>query len=639
MKEANLKSNVSDYLELLACVYIDMTSKCPADVSDNRDLKTIRSRVEDEGLSFLTITLPKFASDLLRGLENGFVDSSLFSRWKRAKGSVMPAFLQGITSHIFNFETGKVIYNELSPNVGGSPSDFSYYVDAVRQICLTLNKIKMDCTPKRVQSALENYIEIEDSLSASSFSEEERAKFLAVSSVLWDNMCSDFQCTDCTPVHGPGTTAETISGNQKFVWRRWHDRLEPYFPLVDNGYPLGIPVDSEELKMVTIVPETEEQPVRVVTVPKTLKAPRIIAIEPVCMQYVQQGIRAWLYAKLESYWLSAGHVNFTDQSINQKLAMKGSKTGRLATIDLSDASDRVPRSLAMEMFRSNRDLYDSIDACRSTHAELPNGQLVGPLVKFASMGSALCFPVEAMYFYTICVMALLDDIGLSYTQANAHRVSRSVYVYGDDIIVPSTRAGVILDYLQKYKCKVNSNKTFVSGKFRESCGVEAFAGIDVTPVYVRSTVPEGKHQASSIISWVATANLFYKKGLWRTTQFMRNKCERLIGHLPFLPENTEGIGRISFLGRNLRSIGRWSKFLHRFEVRAMVPKPVYRTDKLNGYGALTKAFHGLEQGLTSLVDPYRGRRGEILDPVLERSFEHSVLRGAVALKRRWVAVS
>jgi hypothetical protein len=638
-EEAKLKSNVSDYLELVDCVYKDATAKCPADVSDLRDLKTIRSRVEDEGLSFLTITLPKFANDLLRGLEQGFVDSDLFPRWMRQKGSVMPAFLQGITSHIFNFETGKVLYDEISPSNGGSPSDFSYYVDAVRQICLTLNKLKKGCTPKREASALENFTEIENSLSTFSLPAEEHAKFLAASSLLWGNMFTDFQCTDCIPVHGPGTTAERITGNGKFSWRRWHDRLEPYFPLIDNGYPIGTPIDSEELKMVTIVPEHLESPVRVVTVPKTLKAPRIIAIEPVCMQYVQHGIQDWLYRRLESHWMSSGHVNFTDQKINQRLAMIGSETGQFATIDLSDASDRVPRDLAMEMFRSNRDLFDSIDACRSTSAKLPSGQIIAPLKKFASMGSALCFPVEAMYFYTICVVALLDCNDLSYTFENAYRVSRDVYVYGDDIIVPTAYAGVVLDYLQKYNCKVNFNKTFYSGKFRESCGVEAFAGIEVTPIYVRQEPPENKHQASSIISWIATANLFYKKGMWRTTQFMRNKCERLIGPLPYLPESTEGIGHISFLGRNVRSIGRWNPFLHRFEVRTMVPKPVRRTDVLNGYGALTKAFQGLEGRLTSSFEGSHLRRRAISDPVLERSFEHSVLRGEVALKRRWVATS
>lgn len=636
--EGDLKSNVSDYLELATLVYKDMVAKCPADVSDYRDLKTIRSRVEDEGLSFLTITLPKFASDLLRGLEQGFVDSKLFARWKRAKNSVMPAFLQGITSHIFNVETGKVIYNEVSPSNGGFPSDFSYYVDAVRQICLTFNKIKMECTPKRQQLALENYIEIENSFSKFSVPTEGMAKFLAVSSLLWDNLFSDFQCTDCTPRHGPGTTAESISGNGKYRWQRWHDRLEPYFPLVGNAYPLGTPIQSEELDMVTIVPETSEDPVRVVTVPKTLKAPRIIAIEPVCMQYVQQGIREWLYAKLESYRFTAGHVNFRDQKVNQRFAMSSSRTGQFATIDLSDASDRVPRDLALAMFRSNQDLCDSIDACRSTHAELPDGQIIGPLQKFASMGSALCFPVEAMYFYTICVMALLDCNDLSYTFRNAYKVSRKVYVYGDDIVVPSANAEVVLDYLQKYNCKVNLNKTFFSGRFRESCGVEAVDGIDVTPIYIRNPPPENKHQASSIISWIATANLFYKKGLWKTTQFMRNKCEQLVGNIPYLPDNTEGLGHISYLGHNVRSIERWNPLLQRFEVRTLVPKPVRRTDVLEGYGALTKAFHGLDRWLQTDGDSKEWSRQEAIpDLVLERSFEHSVLRGAVALKRRWVS--
>jgi hypothetical protein len=619
--EANLKSNVSDYLELIECIYIDASIKCSADVSDLRDLETIKSRVENEGVSFLTITLPMFCRDLERGLANGRVDATLFSRWKRAKLAVMPAFLQGFTRHIFDFETGKVISDEDSPTSGGFSDDISTLIESVRQICLTFKKVEMDCTPDRVAAAFENFISIEQSLSEFSASDEERSEFLDVSSVLWDPMVADFSVTMAIPKHGPGATAERISGNQKFVWQRWHDRLEPYFPLIDNAYPLGTPYDSEELKSVTIIPESDEQPVRVVSVPKTLKSPRIIAIEPVCMQYVQQGIRDYLYDKLESYWITTGHVNFRDQQVNQRLAISASRTGRLATIDLSDASDRVPRSLALEMFRSNPDLRDSIDACRSTRAELPDGRLVSPLHKFASMGSALCFPVEAMYFYTVCVVALLKASGLSLTPTNIFKVSRSLYIYGDDIIVPSMEADVVLDHLQKYNCKVNTSKTFVSGSFRESCGVDAFAGYQVTPVYLRRSRPKNKQQADQVISWVATSNLFYKKGYWRTTQFMRNCVERVIGPLPYVSEDSPALGCISYLG--YQSIERWNANLHRYEIRAMVPSPVRRTDRLEGYGALMKCF----------LD---GREFATHDYPVKRSLEQSALRGAVTLKRRWV---
>jgi len=623
-----MKSNVSDYMKLMEQVYIDATIKCVADVSDLRDLETMRSRVEDEGFSFLTITLPQFANDFERSIAKGFVDSTCFLGFKRVRHGSIPAFLQGMTSQIFDRETGRMFcYEDYTPQSCGSiSSDFPTIIESVRQICLTFKKVEIPCTPQRVQDSLDNFAAIERSFDEFSVPTEELSRFREVSSLLWDTMVSDFSVNQCIPKHGPGATAERISGNQKFIWRRWHDRLEPYFPLVDNGYPLGTPVNAEELKIVSIIPRDEEQPVRVVSVPKTLKSPRVIAIEPCCMQYVQQGIRDYLYDKLEKYWLTAGHVNFRDQSVNQQLAITSSMTGRLATIDLSDASDRVPRDLALEMFRFSPDLMDSIDACRSTKAQLPSGQIIGPLKKFASMGSALCFPVEAMYFYTVCVVALLKANDLPIKPSNIFKVTRNLYVYGDDIIVPTDNATIVLDYLQKYNCKVNSNKTFVSGSFRESCGIDAFAGYEVTPTYLRQLRPENKRQASRLISWVASANLFYKRGYWRTAQFMFTELEKIVGNLPYVSENSGALGRFSYLG--FRSIARWNRNLHRFEIKALVPKPVYRTDRLGSYGALTKCFLGL------LSKPETG----MLSAQGSSALEQSALYGAVTLKLRWADV-
>jgi hypothetical protein len=617
-----MKSDVSDYLELVQCIYIDACTKCIADVSDLRDMATVISRVKDEGISFLTITLPQFASDFERALANGIIDSKLFLNFR--KNRAIPAFLQGMLSQIFDCETGR-IYDENSQNWS---RDQSTIVEGVRQICLSFKKLEIACSPKREQAALDEFIANERSFDLFSLSAEEQARFSSVSSMLWDNLVSTIVLSECTPSHGPGVTAEGLSGNRKFNWRSWHDRLEPYFPLIDCGYPLGTTLDSEELKMVSIVPEDQEQPVRVVLVPKTLKRPRVIAIEPCCVQYAQQGIRTVLYDRIESYWLTRGHVNFRDQSVNQQLAITASTTGLLATIDLSDASDRVPHDLAMEMFRSNPDLQGAIEACRSTSAKLPNGTVIAPLRKFASMGSALCFPVEAMYFYTVCVVALLEAQNLPVTQRNIFKVSRGVHVYGDDIIVPSTYAITVLAYLQKYNCKVNTNKTFVSGCFRESCGEDAYAGESVKPVYVRKIVPKNRHQADCLVSWVSTANLFYLKGYWRSTTFLFNKLERILGPLPYVLATSPGLGRISYLGYH--SAERWNEDLQRFEIKAWVPSPVYRTDKLEGYGALMKSFLNL-----------RGRGDNSLIPEVTDAhhLEHSALHGAVSLKRRWVSAS
>jgi len=276
------------------------------------------------------------------------------------------------------------------------------------------------------------------------------------------------------------------------------------------------------------------------------------------------------------------------------------------------------------MFDSNPDYRDAILACRSTSAKLPDGRVISSLRKFASMGSALCFPIEAMYFYTICVIALLKDADLPVSGANVFNVSRQIYVYGDDLIVPTDKANIVLAYLHKYNCKVNSSKTFVSGNFRESCGADAYLGYDVTPVYLRRQRPENKQQASNIISWVETANAFYKKGYWRTTTFMFNQLERVVGNIPYLSEDSEGLGRVSFLG--YVSVERWGTKYQRFEVKTLVPRPVYRSDLLDGYSALAKSFHRLDSDLDD-------RSEEAEDPL---HLERSALHGAVALIRRWV---
>lgn len=610
-----MKSNVSDYLEMAQHIYIDATAKCIADVSDLRDLEYLRSRVKDEGLSFLTITLPQFCKDFERSLAEGYIDSKLFRSFRKSRS--IPAFLQGMTSQIFDRETGR-IYDESSSN---TVRDFPILVDSVRQICLAFKKLELPCSPERTKAAFANFIAIEQSFEQFSIPEEDVREFTRVSSMLWDNDLVALQPMSFIPRHGPGATAERISGNQKYHWQLWHERLEPYFPIIDNAYNIGAE-DDEVFQDLTLVCQEQEQPVRVTPVPKTLKGPRIIAIEPCCMQYAQQAIRRALYAKIESSELTKGHVNFRDQSVNQKLALISSKTGQLATIDLSDASDRVPRDLALKMFDANPDLRDFIDACRSTRAEMPDGTIIGPLNKFASMGSALCFPVESMYFYTICVAALLKIHDLPVSRANIFRVSRDVYVYGDDIVVPATNAITVLDYLQKYNCKVNSSKTFYSGRFRESCGTDAYDGEQVTPVYLRKERPENRHQASELVSWVSTANAFYLKGYWRCANYMYKTCERILGPLPYVPPESSGLGRVSLLG--YRSVERWNRLLQRFEVKCWCPSPVYRSDRIDGYSALKKSLQRLESLNCDLMSR---------DPL---HLERSALHGAVSLKRRWV---
>jgi hypothetical protein len=289
------------------------------------------------------------------------------------------------------------------------------------------------------------------------------------------------------------------------------------------------------------------------------------------------------------------------------------------------------------------DLRDAVFACRSRSAKLPDGRLITNLQKFASMGSALCFPIEAMYFYTICVMARLVKHNLPVSPSNIFNVSRDVFVYGDDIIIPVEDAEIVLDYLQKYHCKVNTSKTFVTGKFRESCGVDVFDGVPVNPVYLRHLRPENKQQASELISWVATANLFYLKGYWRTSSHMFSICESILGPLPYISGNSSVLGRVSYLG--FRSAYGWDDSSQQLVVEGYKPSPVYRSDSVDGYSALQKCLLRLNQIESGNDVPHRSDDPSWVHQVLieastdTRHLERTARRGAVTLKRRWAPLN
>lgn len=478
-----MKSHASDLLELAACIYIDACARCTDVTLDLRDLETLRSRVENEGISFLTITLPTLGKELELALDQGRIDSTFFRSFRK-KGKA-PAFLQGFFSQIFDRE-GRII-NE--PSIDA--------IEGIRQLAYSFKKVKIACTTRRVAKALSKFKDDEQVFNTP-LDPVDVKDFSLVSSVLWSSIFpSTFVLDDALPKHGPGATGEKLSGNAKFLLTRWHDRLEPYFPLIETVFGTLNAYQSEELERVSVVSEDDEQPVRITPVPKTLKTPRIIAIEPVCMMYTQQAISAYLYGVLESHPLTAGHVNFTNQQINRDLALNSSKTKSHATIDMSSASDLVPYKLATTMFDSCPDLRDAIIACRSKRAQLPNGEVIH-LKKFASMGSALCFPVEAMYFYTICVVALLRKHNLSFTYHNIKWCCDKCYVYGDDIIVPTDSSDTVMCTLQKYYCKVNVRKSFSRGFFRESCGMDAYAGYEVTPTYLRELRPHNRDRKSVV---------------------------------------------------------------------------------------------------------------------------------------------
>jgi len=622
-----MEVSMKSLMWLVSSVLNDISMQCNTDTQ--RDHDYVKARVEREGLSFLTITLSNFARDFERSLEEGLIDSTRFLGFKRRAS--LPAFLQGLISRVFDIGDGKLLKE---PDIAA--------IFFVRQFCLMWKKVNIDCSKERTEDAIKAYIETDEDINrrpaydtvASNDEFTLAGEVGRVGRFIWHRLeysyANAWRYSRLVPKHGPGATAERISGNQKFELRTWHARLQEHFPLDSYAFPNASWLGEECSESIDILEPGAEPPVRVVTVPKTQKGPRVIAIEPVCMQYTQQAIAEFLVREIEQGTLTSGRINFRDQTVNRALALDGSKSGYFATIDLSEASDRVSLSLVRLVFKSCPLLMEALEATRTTSAELPDGTK-RPVYKFASMGSALCFPVEAGVFFTLAVVGRCKALNLPLTYRNVVRMSRQVYVYGDDIIVPASEVLTVIETLEAFGLKVNRNKSFWIGKFRESCGMDAYAGEPITPVYLRE-LPDHRRSRNGIVSLVSFANQLYKIGLWRTARDVRRYVEGLVGPLPHVLETSPGVGWHSFLGSYVGQ--RWCPKTHAFLVKAWVVKPIEYPDPLQGHGALLKFF--LKRG-SKLAHFGEKSPGCVDWKSPDRSnLTKSVRPGGVYIKRQWV---
>ncbi len=206
---------------------------------------------------------------------------------------------------------------------------------------------------------------------------------------------------------------------------------------------------------------------RITTVPKSAKTDRVIAIEPLMNMFFQKGIGAVIRRRLKTV-----NVNLDDQTRNQDLAKIGSESGSLATIDLASASDSISRGLVEWLVPE--DWLVAMKCCRSVWCTLPSGEEKF-LQKFSSMGNGFTFELESLIFWAFCSASILVS------GESAHNLG----VYGDDLIVPTTVSDLLIRVLESAGFATNTDKTFVSGPFRESCGKHFFLGRDVTPLYIR----------------------------------------------------------------------------------------------------------------------------------------------------------
>jgi hypothetical protein len=100
----------------------------------------------------------------------------------------------------------------------------------------------------------------------------------------------------------------------------------------------------------------------------------------------------------------------------------------------------------------------------------------------------MCFPVESLVFWCIATAATLIHGGVTYEFLKRTRAPykwltnnlSEVFVFGDDMLVRRETTGYVCMCLESVGFVPNVRKTFCEGFYRESCGVDAYRGVQLT---------------------------------------------------------------------------------------------------------------------------------------------------------------
>jgi len=245
--------------------------------STDLDFKQIEKRVEHEGLSFLTTSLPDFCSVFEKALSNRQTSFDEWTGWT-TRGN-LPVFLGGLLDHVFDRESGR-LREDAFMNSFIASLDFPIssdeldmirqdYADlykdeceevtinaiaGIRQVTRLFSKIELECSEERIDSAYEAFLTCEKELESyeqgtidwerslddcldSPFyklGESRSGRIARIGRLLYGDvymqMCTALLEGHPIPKHGPGSTADKLLGNEKFHQTEWPVRLDRSFP-------------------------------------------------------------------------------------------------------------------------------------------------------------------------------------------------------------------------------------------------------------------------------------------------------------------------------------------------------------------------------------------------------------------------
>lgn len=602
---------VNNSLEVYTSLYwrlLQDIADCYTDSEPGLDWAKAQSRFSREGIAFFTKTLPRLgkAFDLALQGRTRF----LFTGFQKDPVTGVPKFLGWLLKRVFSEDSN--IRSDANVQA----------IKHVRQLLYFMYKLELPYEQKTCKKVIDSFVSVEEEIKNLSIPESD--PIVSRARVLITRVLSGHCPRNIVPRHGPGSVSTGELGGEKSHFSRLYAALEREFPFTEY-FRLSALHTVDTYDEIQALEPLETGTAKVVLVPKDSRGPRLISCEPLEYQWIQQGLQRKLYSIVENHWITKGFVNFTDQEVNRRLALESSHSQEWVTLDMKDASDRVSVELVKNLFRDSGWL-DALLASRSTHTRLPDGGTV-ELAKFAPMGSAVCFPIEALCFYALSVSVLVVYRGYRWQDA-----IRSVYVYGDDLIVKRADYALILQHLPRFGLMFNESKCCTSGFFRESCGCDAYKGIDVTPIRLRTRWSRRRTQDPSVlVSYVALHNAMYDSYHRRTAAYIREIVEDLYGLLPFLEykevkksysqSTSSPPGRVigwycsdvNPITENQKRVRRrFNPHLHRLEVFGFTVQPVHKKYRESGWDAclrrLTCGSTGLRTGLYAVARRSRLKR-------------------------------
>lgn len=597
-----MQSHVTNLLQVALGLLKDVQVAYPEYGGVSLDRERLLRLVETRGLGVFTLDLPSLDGMLLAGLESGRLVLSGPLCKVVSKKIKVPVLFRGLWLRVFDKDALL------------RPSPDTTAIAFLRQLFCLGKKIEVGCTPERLQKTMQEYHHVEreirqpalswdadildpnslrpglhfcDGLADSRLplfgyearfdtSTRERLRILCqrlqqVSGVVATALGSpDFyefssgyrrgvERSDGRGLglkHGPGAVADLRGEDDKFSFPNWPAKLQHLFPADAYAFTsFGI----EQLESTS----HHEPPSKLIAVPKTTKAPRLIAAEPTSHQWVQQLVKDYLVDSVRNSFIGS-YVAFDDQSASQDLVKIASRDRSLATLDLSSASDRLSCWAIERAFKSNPLLLDAFHACRTrwVRDSISNPPTFLKIKKFAAQGSALTFPVQTLFFL-MCSLAVMPWNDVKEIKS---RWVGSVRVFGDDIIIPKDGYAdlvLLLDYLG---LKVNQEKSFHLGYFRESCGSDCYMGDDITPVKPKSIRSDGPTARTALLDFV---NNLFKKGYWHASEAALSTATKHVReNLPVVRIGSGYPGLTSFCGERLDHLRRrWNSNTHNEEVR------------------------------------------------------------------------